>query len=202
MTSIGSTGYEAVGPPPDTPGDGPPASSREPAVAGVAAAGVVASFDDFAARERTALVAFAWSLTGDRGAAEDIVQDALTTAWRDWSRIGAYDKPGAWARRVVANRVTDRGRRRGRESLALRRLHQRPSDEVVLEPADAEFWGALRTLPARQAQTLALHYLEDRPLAEIATILEMAEGTVKSHMHRGRQALARHLGLTHEEDAR
>ena len=183
MTSIGSTGSEAVGPPPDTSGGG-------------------RAFEAFAARERGALVAFAWSLTGDRGASEDIVQEALEAAWRDWARIGGYDKPGAWARRVVANRVTDRGRRRGRESRALERFHLRVAGDVGLEPADAEFWGALRGLPDRQAQALALHYLEDRPVAEIATILDMAEGTVKSHMHRGRLALARQLGLTHEEDAR
>ena len=66
----------------------------------------------------------------------------------------------------------------------------------------SQFWAAVRALPERQAQCVALHYLEDRPVAEIATILEMAEGTVKSHMHRGRQALAHQLGLTHEEDAR
>ena len=188
MRSIGSAGHEAVGPPPGTGGG--------------AGAGPDAAFEAFAARERSALVAFAWSLTGDRGASEDIVQETLATAWRDWSRVGGYDKPGAWARRVVANRATDRGRRRGRESRALRRFHLRAVGAVALEPADAEFWGALRGLPERQAQALALHYLEDRPVAEIATILELAEGTVKSHMHRGRLALARQLGLTHEEDAR
>ena len=102
----------------------------------------------------------------------------------------------------MANRATDRGRRRGRERRALERFHLRAGGDVELAPADAEFWGALRLQPARQAQALALHNLEDQPLAEIATILEMAEGTVKSHMHRGRQALARQLGLTHEEDPR
>src|SRR5215207_10730080 len=160
MTSIGSPGAEAVSPPPEASGGGR----------------AFEGFEAFAARERGALLAFAWSLTGDRGASEDIVQETLEAAWRDWRRVGDYDKPGAWARRVVANRATDRGRRRGRERRALERFHLRAGGDVELEPADAEFWGALRRLPARQAQALALHYLEDRPLAEIATILEMAEG--------------------------
>lgn len=47
---------------------------------------------------------------------------------------------------------------------------------------------------------MALHYLEDRTVAEIATILGCAEGTVKVHLHRGRLALARALGLIGEED--
>ena len=58
-------------------------------------------------------------------------------------------------------------------------------------PEDAEaFWRAVRRLPTRQAQAIALHYLEDRSVKDIAIILECAEATVKVHLHRGRQALA------------
>jgi RNA polymerase sigma-70 factor (ECF subfamily) len=63
------------------------------------------------------------------------------------------------------------------------------------------FWDAVRSLPRRQAHVVALFYLEDRPVAEIAQILEIAQGTVKKHLFDGRQALARRLGLD-EEDAR
>jgi DNA-directed RNA polymerase specialized sigma24 family protein len=79
-------------------------------------------FDAFAGQERAALFAFAWSLTGNRAVAEDLVQDALEQAWRNWDRVGDYEKPGAWARRVIANRATDGWRRRGREQQALGRL--------------------------------------------------------------------------------
>jgi RNA polymerase sigma-70 factor (ECF subfamily) len=64
-----------------------------------------------------------------------------------------------------------------------------------LSADDAEFWRAVRSLPRRQAQVIALHYLEDRPVAEIAQILGTAEGTVKRHLHDGRQTLARRLRL-------
>lgn len=57
-------------------------------------------------------------------------------------------------------------------------------------PPDDSFWAALRSLPDRQAQAVALHYLEDLPVSEIARVLDIAEGTVKVHLHRGRLALA------------
>ena len=57
-----------------------------------------------------------------------------------------------------------------------------------------------RSLPRRQAQVIALHYLEDRPVAEIAQILGTAGGTVKKHLHEGRLALTRRLQLE-EDDA-
>ena len=57
----------------------------------------------------------------------------------------------------------------------------------------AEFWRAVRRLPKHQAQAVALYYLEDAPVAEIAEAMGCAESTVKVHLHRGRQALAKRL---------
>ena len=71
----------------------------------------------------------------------------------------------------------------------------------ALSAPDDEFWKAVRTLPKRQAQAIALHYLEDLPIAEIAEILECAEGTVKVHLHKGRKGLATKLGVDREEGA-
>ena len=157
------------------------------------------SFDGFARRERRPLVEFAWSLTGDVGVAEDLAQEALEAAWQAWDRVGGYDKPGAWARRVVANRAAGHTRRAGRERRALGRLAGRRAVAVELEPADDAVWAAIRRLPARQAQVVALHYLEDLSVAEIAAVLECAAGTVKVHLHRGRLALAQELGILTRE---
>ena len=57
---------------------------------------------------------------------------------------------------------------------------------------------AVRALPARQAQAIALHYLEDRSVADIAEILECSESTVKVHLHKGRTKLARRFSATGE----
>jgi RNA polymerase sigma-70 factor, ECF subfamily len=153
------------------------------------------TFDTFARRHRRPLVAFAWSLTGDLGVAEDLAQDALQAAWVAWDRVGALDSPGAWVRRVITNRAAGHLRRAGREHRALARLAGRPVRDVELEPADDRFWAAVRSLPERQAQAVALFYLEDCSVAEIAEVLGCATGTVKVHLHRGRQALAQDLGL-------
>jgi RNA polymerase sigma-70 factor (ECF subfamily) len=75
-------------------------------------------------------------------------------------------------------------------------------DHVVpdVSPSTLAFWQAVRALPKRQAQVAALFYMEDRPIAEIADILQMAEGTVKKHLHDARQTLARMLDLDEVND--
>jgi RNA polymerase sigma-70 factor (ECF subfamily) len=158
------------------------------------------TFDSFAREQRRALVALAWTLTGDLGAAEDLAQDALHATWQAWDR--GIHHPEAWARRVVVNRATDRVRRAGRERRALTVVGARPDPAVELPTTDHEFWNAVRALPVRQAQAIALHYLEDRPVAEIAEILDCAVATVKVHLHRGRRALADALAPTAEEGRR
>jgi RNA polymerase sigma-70 factor, ECF subfamily len=164
---------------------------------GVRSVGEGRGYDEFARAERRRLVAFAWSLTGDLAGAEDLAQESLEAAWQRWEHIATFDRPDMWARRVVANRAAGRARRSGRERRANGRWFGRaPTTTVDLDPPDDAFWAAVRALPQRQAQAVALHYLEDRPIADIASVLGCAEATVRVHLHRGRLALARMLGLT------
>jgi len=182
----------------ETTGSGPPGAGGD---AGGPAAPASPTFDDFARRERSALVAFGWSLTASLAIAEEIAQEALVAAWRSWDAVGDYDKPGAWARRVVANRASTHWRSAGRETRALERLAGgAPPDVVELPEPDAALWAAVRRLPDRQAHVVALHYLEDRSVAETAAILDLAEGTVKAHLSKARLALARALGLLAEAE--
>jgi RNA polymerase sigma-70 factor (ECF subfamily) len=77
-------------------------------------------------------------------------------------------------------------------------LGSRRDDGPVLDdPSADDYWTTVRELPKRQAQCIALHYLEDRSTAEIADILGVAESTVRVHLHHGRTELALRLG---EED--
>jgi RNA polymerase sigma-70 factor (ECF subfamily) len=67
-------------------------------------------------------------------------------------------------------------------------------------PPDAEaFWAAVRRLPKRQAQVVALHYIDELSVADIGDVLGCAEGTVKTHLHRARRALAAALGCDEAE---
>jgi RNA polymerase sigma-70 factor, ECF subfamily len=156
------------------------------------------SFDDFYRREHRHVLGLAFVLTGNQWVAEDTAQDAFTAAFRRWRSIVAYDSPGAWVRRVVCNRAASVLRRRVREAKALMRLAGRTQIYIELDEGDEAFWQAVRRLPPRQAQAVALYYLEDYSVREIAEVLDCSEGTVKTHLSRARDAVARQLQL---EDA-
>lgn len=154
------------------------------------------SFESFYRREFREVVGLAYALSGSRLGAEDLAQEAFIAAHRKWDRIGGYDKPGAWVRRVVANKAVSGFRRKAAEAKALARLAgQRHQPMPELEPQDEEFWRTVRRLPDRQAQAISLFYIEDRPVAEIGEILGCSPATAKVHLFRGRQALAAKLGL-------
>ena len=153
----------------------------------------VETFEAFYRRELPSLVAFARSLSGS-AAADDIAQDAMLAAYRRWDHVSRLDLPAAWVRRTCANRCVSALRRRAVEARGLLRLRsERPRWQPGAEEGEA-FWSHVRGLPRRQAQVLALHYVYDLGVSEIARTLGCAEGTVKAHLARGRTALAQRLG--------
>lgn len=150
---------------------------------------VVDDFDAFYQSEYRPLLKLAWSLTGRRDLGEELVQEVMVRCHERWGRISGYDRPGGFARRILLNEATSNARRRDAERRANERFATRPEPTATPLP-DPAFWDALRELPQRQCQVVALHYVEDRSIAEIADVLDIAENTVKVHLHRGRQALA------------
>jgi RNA polymerase sigma-70 factor (ECF subfamily) len=159
---------------------------------------VVEPFERFYQREFRSVVGLAYALSGSRAASEDLAQEAFIAAHRNWDKVGAYEKPEAWVRRVVSNLSVSRFRKRTTEMKALTRLAGFRNETSVLPalPSEAEeFWATVRKLPKRQAQVIALHYLDDLPVTEIAEILECSPNTVKVHLHKGRKKLADRLGV-------
>src|SRR5262249_2367543 len=132
-----------------------------------------------------------YAFTGDRHEAQDLVQEAFCRALSRWRRISAYDDPVAWVRKVAWNLASSRWRRL-RTNLAFVGKHR---EEHVAEPSPDRvvLARALATLPAQQRRAVILHYLADLPVAEIANREGVAEGTVKSWLHRARTALAGQL---------
>lgn len=153
------------------------------------------TFDDFYRQEHRHVVGLAFVLTGNQWVAEDTAQDAFTAAFRRWRSIVAYDSPSAWIRRVTCNRAASVLRRRVREAKALMRLVGRTPSYIELDDGDDAFWQAVRQLPPRQAQVVALYYMEDYSVRQIAEVLDCSEGTVKTHLSRARHAVARQLQL-------
>ncbi len=158
------------------------------------------SFDQFYAATSRRTLALAYSLTGNWGDAEDLVQDAFSAAHRKWPQLSGYDDPSSWVRRLVLNRSVSRWRRGKREALALVRLGNRSLDAAAADnPVDPQFWAAVRRLPAQQARAVALFYVEDLSVEQIAAHLACSVGSVKTHLSRARAALASQLE-TKEDD--
>jgi RNA polymerase sigma-70 factor, ECF subfamily len=153
-----------------------------------------ADFDRLYVEEYPALVRLAWTLTGRWAIAEELVQEAFLRAHQRWDTVGTYQRPGAWVRRVVLNLATSRARRRAVEARVLLRVAGRRQVDEPPPAADPELWKAVRALPRRQAQVVALYYVEDLTVTGIAEVLDVAEGTVRATLHQARSALVNRIG--------
>jgi RNA polymerase sigma-70 factor (ECF subfamily) len=145
------------------------------------------------------LVAQAYALTGDRVEAEDAVQEAFARAVAAGDRFGRVDNPEAWLRTVALNVVRRRWRRARMFSVLAPRLAT-PAHVPGVSEDHVAVVDALRALPYQQREALALYYLGDLSVEEVATTLGVADGTVKSRLNRGRAALTALLRTTVEAD--
>ncbi len=155
-------------------------------------------FERFAAVHADALLRNAYVMVGDRGDAEDLVQECLLRLARKWPRVRSMEQPGAYARRVLFNLILDGGRQRARrrtELLAAQASNGDGRAEETTAPlgAHVDLVQALGGLPPRQRAVLVLRYLADLPASEVALILECSPGTVKSSTSRGLQRLRQSL---------
>ncbi|MDI1464718.1 SigE family RNA polymerase sigma factor [Catellatospora sp. KI3] len=151
----------------------------------------VSDFEAFYRGTAPRLMRLAYGLTGGLAEAQDFTQEAYARAWQRWPTLQRYDNPEAWLRLVVTRLATDWWRR-----LRVRRAAQPPEPDVV-PPPDEELMSlvaALRTLPVDQRRALALHYLLDQSVADIAAEMSVSVNTVKSWLARGRASLAAALG--------
>ena len=150
-------------------------------------------FESFYRREYPRIAALARVLTGPLGG-EDPAQEAMLVAFRRWREVSEMADPAMWVRRVCVHIATSQVRRRAAEARALLRLGGRRETRSDPVPSDEDFWAAVRALPRRQAQVVALYYLFDLAVAEVAATLAISEGSVKTHLSRARASLAVELG--------
>ena len=158
-----------------------------------------ASFDEFYAAELPRLVALARGLA-PRHLAEDVAQEAMLVAFRRWRELDELERPDLWVRRTCANIAVSQFRRRMVELRVTARLAGRRQAPMELSEPSEDFWDAVQSLPHRQAQAVALRFVYDMSVAEIAATLDCSEGTVKQHLSRGRHSLAVLLAATTQED--
>jgi RNA polymerase sigma-70 factor, ECF subfamily len=163
-------------------------------------AGDPSAFDELYRRYARPIFALALRRLGDRGRAEDAVQEAFASVWRSAGTYRAERGAGAhWLYAVARNAIVDRGRARGENPMEA-------ADEVSAEPGPPERaeseWAAWRVhralaeLPEREQAVLELAYWSDLSQSEIANRLGIPLGTVKT---RTRSALSRLADLLEEE---
>ena len=121
-----------------------------------------------------------------------------STAGSVRGQVRTLDRPGAGVRRVRAQRVVERPPAPRSEVAALQRLAGVPAASEVPAVADPELWRLVRRLPEQQRWAVALHYVEDRPVAEVAAVLGCWRARSKTHLSRARATLARQLDETRE----
>jgi RNA polymerase sigma-70 factor (sigma-E family) len=150
------------------------------------------AYTDFVHQQWASLYRTAYLMTGDHQRAEDVVQAALMKVYLAWPRIGSMDHPAAYARTVMVNQLTSWWRRRSSTEspgITLVDAVQPAFDDDVVQAR--AIWSEVLTLPPRQRAVVVLRYYEDRSEAEIAEILGISAGSVKTHAH---HALARMRG--------
>jgi RNA polymerase sigma-70 factor, ECF subfamily len=137
-----------------------------------------------------------YGVVGNLAEAEDLVQEAFVRATAAGARFQRVDNPEAWLRRTAINLHRKRWRKLRNFQRVRPRLEVPPADLPGLDEHLAVI-EALRRLPEAQREAVALHHLADLQVVEIADLLGVPEGTVKSRLMRGREALA---ALLSEED--
>jgi RNA polymerase sigma-70 factor (sigma-E family) len=142
------------------------------------------------------LVRLALLMVGDLATAEDVVQDAFEQLHRRWRSLRRQSSALDYARSAVLNRCRSVLRRRqvARRHEARIAVTARPdADAAVAFEQRAELIEAFRSLPARQREVLALRYYMDLSVEDVAAMLRISHGTVRSTASRGLAALARVL---------
>lgn len=136
-------------------------------------------------------------LTGDRAAAEDLLQASLVRLYRAWPRLETESAaPDAYLRKILVNTRRSWWQVRWRREEPVASVPETADDA---DPADRYAVGALvrsalAGLPRQQRAVLVLRYIEDLPEAEVARVLRCSAGTVKTHAHRGLRTLRASLG--------
>jgi len=147
------------------------------------------------------LVRTLWFVVHDHELAQEIAQEAFAELYRQWSKVGSYDRPELWVRRVALRKAQ---REAARTVRRLRAERDSVADLEVsaLELPDPALRAAIRALPPRQRTVVALYYLEDRPMEEVADLLGCSTATGFVHLHRARHRLAELLAEEVDDDVR
>ncbi|MEU5862089.1 MULTISPECIES: SigE family RNA polymerase sigma factor [unclassified Nonomuraea] len=141
-------------------------------------------FDDFVAEQTDALLRYGYVLTGNPHDAADLVQEALVRLCGAWPRVRRKDSPHSYVRTTMARLHISVWRRHRREQL-IGEPPERGHHDLLPPDEDQGLWEELAGLPRRQRAVLVLRYYEQLADSEIAKVLGISPGTVRSQAFRG-----------------
>lgn len=159
----------------------------------------VAALERFIAERGAGLERAAWFLTGDHQLAEDLLQTALAKAWRQHMLLGNDYKFEAYLRTTMYRTFVSWRRRRSWRAESVAAEVDDLADDPAAAEARVDLLRALEELTRMQRTVVVLRYLEDRSIAEVAELLGISVGAVKTHAHRGCTALRASVHLAEEE---
>ena len=178
----------------------PPATTpEERSLVERARGGDAEAFRELVERYQDRVYALARRMVGDREEAEEVAQDAFLRAWRALPRFRGEARFSTWLYRITHRRACDAAaslRSRGRRERDLETAGAIADPAPAAGPSGGEALERLvASLPEAQRAAITLFYYQDRSLGEVARILDLPEGTVKTHLHRARAALRRALRI-------
>jgi RNA polymerase sigma-70 factor (ECF subfamily) len=136
------------------------------------------------------------AVVGDRQLAEDLVAEAFARAWTSWGKVRRHVAPRAWVVRTALNNGISRWRRQREVPLA---DHDAAAPAQVSDGVDPKLVAALRRLPTRQREVLALRIFLDLDTEATANVLRIAPGTVTAHLSRAVATLRRDVPPAHTD---
>ncbi len=147
------------------------------------------AFEQFFRAEYSSIVAIASAVCGSFGGGEDVAQEAMVRASRNWQSVAALDRPGAWVRRVAINLALNRVRDVRRHHQVIELAHRAQQDTPTDHPEDDKLWRALAAVSPEQRTLLALVELDGYQPREVAEVLQCRPGAIRVRLHRARVAL-------------
>lgn len=169
----------------------------------------LALFEELVSRYQRQMYRVAYRLTGNHDDAQDLIQDALFEAYRNFDRFAPGTRFDRWLYRIMTNRHIDRVRRGGRLPVLSLDQHEDgdgrdasweviddepgPDEQLVEDVIDERLERALHELPAEYRQAVVLADIEELSYEEVARIVRCPVGTVRSRLHRGRALLRERL---------
>ena len=148
-------------------------------------------FDDMFRAHYPRLVGLGVAMTGSNETARDLAQETMLRAHQRWVEVSQYDQVGAWLKRVMVNLLIDQHRKQRAEGTAYTRLDRPRLCSTDPSVTDLVTWAELiAPLSTRQRAVVALRYGDDLSVEQIAEILHISTGTVKSSLSRARDRIA------------